>query len=236
MQVIPAVDVLAGRVVRLVEGDYDRVTVYADDPAEQARLWISEGATLVHVVDLDGARDGSFDAGLWHSLNAAGVAFQVGGGIRRTETAIAAVDAGAARVVMGTAAVWNPTLLGEVIAAIGGERIVVALDVRAGRATGAGWRDEGRELAAVVSDVVAQGAVRVLVTGIGRDGTMQGPDLDVIHEVQQAGPELAILGSGGVGSLDDMRILAATGVEGAIVGRALYEDRFTVAQAVAAVT
>lgn len=234
MQVIPAVDVLGGRVVRLVEGDYDRVTVYAEDPASQAAEWMAGGASLVHIVDLDGARDGVFDEGLWRRLAAARVRFQVGGGIRDLPAAAGAVDAGADRVVMGTAAVWNPGLLAEVVTEVGAERVVVALDVRGGRATGAGWRDEGRALRAVVADVVAAGAIRVLVTGIGRDGTMAGPDLEVIRTVQAAAPELAVLGSGGVGSLDDLRTLASTGVEGAIIGRALYEGRFTVTEAVAA--
>lgn len=234
MQVIPAVDVLGGRVVRLVEGDYERVTAYADDPAAQALEWMAGGAPLVHVVDLDGARNGVHDEALWRRLAAAGIRFQVGGGIRAVRTAEAAIAAGAARVVMGTAAVWNPGLVAEVGAAVGAERLVVALDVRRGRATGAGWRDEGRELAAVVRNIVAAGVVRVLATGIGRDGTMAGPDLDLIREVQREGPDLAVLGSGGVGTLDDLRTLAATGVEGAIIGRALYEGRFTVRQAVAA--
>lgn len=229
---IPAVDVLGGRVVRLVEGDYDRVTVYADDPVTQARTWLAVGASLVHVVDLDGARSGTHDAELWRRLAAAGVPFQVGGGIRHRAAAMAALAAGATRVALGTTAVWNPDLLGDIVSAVGAAQVVVALDVRGGRATGAGWRDGGRDLSAVVAGVVAAGAARVLVTGIGRDGTMRGPDLAVIRKVQETAPDLAVLGSGGVGSLEDVRALAATGVEGAIIGRALYEGRFAMADAV----
>ena len=235
MLLIPAVDVLGGKVVRLLEGDYDRVTVYAADPVAQATEWVEQGAALVHVVDLDGARDGKFDESLWRSLAAADLAFQVGGGIRDRDAAERALAAGAARVVMGTAAVWRPAVVADVVAAVGAERVVAALDVRSGRATGAGWLDEGRQLTSVIADVVAAGVVRVLVTGIDRDGRMTGPDRDVIAAVQVAAPELAILGSGGVGSLADLTLLAAMDVEGAIVGRALYEGRFTVAEAVAVV-
>ena len=235
MQLIPAVDVLDGKVVRLMEGDYARVTVYADDAVAQAREWCEAGATLVHVVDLAGARDGEPAEGLWRSLGEAGVTFQVGGGIRTAEAAERAIAAGAARVVMGTAAVWRPDLLAGTIATIGADRIVAALDVRGGRATGQGWLDEGHPLADVVGGLVAAGVPRALVTGIRRDGTMQGPDLDVIRDVQNAAPDLALLGSGGVGSLADLTMLAGAGVEGAIVGRALYEGSFTVEEALAVI-
>lgn len=235
MELIPAVDVLGGQVVRLVEGDYERVTVYADDPVTQATEWVAQGSPLVHVVDLEGARDGSHNERLWRRMAGAGVPFQVGGGIRTVRTAERAMEAGAARVVLGTAAVWDPGVLAGVVAAVGAEHVVAALDIRDGRATGAGWRDEGRELGEVVANVAATGVVRALVTGIGRDGTMQGPDLDVIEKVRAASPALAILGSGGVGSLDDLLLLASSNLEGAIVGRALYEGRFTVSEAVAAI-
>lgn len=234
MQLIPAVDVLGGEVVRLLEGDYARVTTYAADPVGQALDWAAQGAAMIHVVDLDGAREGSSNDELWKRLADAGVSFQIGGGIRTVDAAKRALDAGAGRVVLGTAAVWRPEVVAEIVSAVGSGRVVAALDVRDGRATGAGWRDEGREVEAVVTDVVAAGVERALVTGIGRDGTMRGPDLGVIDRVRAAGPGLAILGSGGVGSLDDLEVLAESGVEGAIVGRALYEGRFTVSEAVAA--
>jgi phosphoribosylformimino-5-aminoimidazole carboxamide ribotide isomerase len=233
MQLIPAVDVLGGQVVRLVEGDYNRVTVYADDPVAQAARWVADGAALVHVVDLEGARDGEFNEGLWRGLAEAGVPFQVGGGIRGRDAAEHAIASGAARVVMGTAAVWHPHIVAGVVEAVGPARVVAALDVRDGKATGTGWLDEGQDLTSVVERVVAAGVVRVLVTGIGTDGRMTGPDCDVIEEVQRLAPGLAVLGSGGVGSLEDLDLLAQTGVEGAIVGRALYEGEFTVQSAVA---
>jgi phosphoribosylformimino-5-aminoimidazole carboxamide ribotide isomerase len=233
-EIIPAVDVLDGRVVRLERGDYDRVTVYGEDPAAQAAAFIAQGAARVHVVDLAGARDGTHAVGLWRSLSAAGVTFQVGGGIRTPQTASAAVEAGAGRVVVGTAAVWEPDVLAAIAAAVGPERVVVAIDVRDGRATGAGWRDEGRDLAAVLDDVVAAGVPRVLVTGIARDGMMTGPDVDLLARTRELAPNVKIIASGGVGTLDHVVDVARRRVEGVIIGRAIYEGVFTVSEAIAA--
>ncbi len=229
LQIIPAVDVLDGRVVRLMHGDYDRVTVYADDPVAQARSWIDQGAELVHVVDLAGAKSGTPDVALWESLTSAGVAFQVGGGIRTAELARRALDAGAARVVMGTAAVWEP----EILAQVGSPgTVVAAVDVKGDRATGAGWLDEGRALPDVLDGLAAVGCERMLVTGIGRDGTMKGPETDLLRTVVGDG-RFAVIASGGVGTLGDLSAVAALGCEGVIVGRALYEGRFTLVEAFA---
>ncbi len=231
MQIIPAVDVYEGQVVRLLRGAYDAVTVYHDDPVGQARRWIDQGADLVHVVDLAGARSGTPDTALWEAFGAAGIPFQVGGGVRSVDLAVAAMQAGAARVVMGSAAVWHPAILGEVVERLGAERVVAAVDVRDGRATGAGWTDQGRPLDAVLGDVVAAGVRWTLATGISRDGTMAGPDLDLVREIQRVAPGLAVMGSGGVGSLTDLQALAAAGAEAVIVGRALYDGRFTFTEA-----
>ena len=233
MQIIPAVDVLDGAVVRLTRGDYDTAVVYASDPVATACGFVDEGADLVHVVDLAGAKDGSHDVSLWSRLGAAGVPFQVGGGIRDAQRARTAVSAGAARVVVGTAAVWSPGARGEILDAVGPESFVAAIDVRDGRAHGAGWMDEGRPVATVAAELAASGVRKALVTGIARDGMLSGPDLEVLGAVARAAPELGLIGSGGVGSLADLVALAATGAEGAIVGRALYEGRFTVREAVA---
>ncbi len=234
-EIIPAVDVLGGRVVRLHRGDYDQVTVYGDDPAAQAAQFMADGAARVHVVDLAGARDGTHAVDLWRSLAAAGVEFQVGGGIRTPETAATAIGAGAGRVVVGTAAIWEPEVLAEIAATVGPERVVVAVDVRGGKATGAGWRDEGRDLATVLSQVVDAGVPRVLVTGIARDGTMAGPDTDLLEATVSIAPQLAVIASGGVGTMEDIVDVANRSVEGVIVGRALYEGAFTLPDAIAAV-
>ena len=231
LEIIPAVDVLDGRVVRLLHGDYDNVTVYHEDPVAQARQWVERGAPLVHVVDLEGARTGRPDQALWHGLADAGIPFQVGGGLRTVESARAALDAGAARVVMGTAAVWDP----QVLAAVGDPaRVVAAVDVRGGRATGAGWLDEGKDLGAVLDGLAGAGVERMLVTGIGRDGTMEGPELELTRSVVDDG-RFAVIGSGGVGTLEDLRKVADIGCEALIVGRALYEQRFTLEEAIEAV-
>jgi phosphoribosylformimino-5-aminoimidazole carboxamide ribotide isomerase len=137
MEVIPAVDVLGGRVVRLLEGDYDRVTVYAEDPVRQAGRWVEEGADLVHVVDLDGARHGEPHRTLWMALAAAGIPFQVGGGIRTVADAELAIGAGAQRVVMGSAAVWHPDVVAATVAALGS---AVVQPVRGGVMADATWR------------------------------------------------------------------------------------------------
>ncbi len=229
IQIIPAVDVLGGEVVRLMHGDYDRVTVYAADPVARAREWTDRGAALVHVVDLMGAKTGEPDVALWESLSAAGVPFQVGGGIRTAELARRALGAGAARVVMGTAAVWEPEILAEVGDP---DRVVAAVDVRGGKVTGAGWLDEGRDLQSVLDGLAEVGCRRMLVTGIGRDGTMEGPETNLLRTVLADG-RFAVIASGGVGSLDDIRAVDALGCEGVIVGRALYEGRFTLAEALA---
>ncbi len=230
MDVIPAVDVLNGAVVRLARGDYDRVTRYADDPVAAASAFLADGAAIVHVVDLGAARSGVSDVALWRRLGEAGVSFEAAGGLRTVEAAVVTVGAGARRVVLGTAAVWEPETCAAVVAEVGGDRVVAAIDVLDGRARGAGWEDEGRSLAEVVAGVVAAGVGRLLVTAILRDGMMSGPDLDLLAEVR-ARAGIPVIASGGVGSLDHLAELAATGVEEAIVGRALYEGRFTLAQA-----
>lgn len=229
LEIIPAVDVLDGDVVRLTHGDFDQVTVYDSDPVGRAAQWIDEGAALVHVVDLDGARTGSPDAGLWKSMADAGVRFQVGGGIRSSAVAAAALEAGAERVVLGTAAVWDPDVLGAIEQV---DRVVAAVDVRDGRATGAGWLDEGREVSSVLDDLAERGVGRLLVTGIGRDGMMDGPEMELLAGVVADG-RFQVIASGGVGSLEDVRQVAELGCEAVIIGRALYENRFTLPQALA---
>jgi phosphoribosylformimino-5-aminoimidazole carboxamide ribotide isomerase len=231
MYVIPAVDVLDGRVVRLRQGRYDDVTVFADDPAVMLRSWGDQGARIVHVVDLAGARDGAGDREMWAKLGVTGVPFQVGGGIRTVETAEAAIAAGAARVVLGTAVVWEPEVVTAIVAAIGADRVVAAIDVRAGKATGAGWLDEGRDLADVLADLNAAGVIRALATGIATDGTLAGPDTALLADVIETAPDLALIASGGVGSLADISAVAELDVEAVIVGRALYDDKFSFAAA-----
>lgn len=231
MQVIPAVDVLDGRVVRLTRGEYETVQVYAQDPVATAQDWVSQGAELVHVVDLHGAKSGRASPRLWAAMAGAGIPFEVGGGLRDRETVAAALEAGARRVVLGTATVWRPELLAELTAELEVERLVAALDLREGRAHGRGWIDKGRPVDEVLEGVRAAGIPRVLVTAITRDGTMEGPDLEIVAGVRKVIPGLALMAAGGMGSLDHLRSLAALGVEAAVVGRALYEGVFTLEEA-----
>jgi phosphoribosylformimino-5-aminoimidazole carboxamide ribotide isomerase len=231
MDLLPAVDVLGGRVVRLRQGRKDEVTVYGNDPARQLRIWADQGAPLVHVVDLTGAFEGTWDQELWHKLGETGVRFQAGGGIRSVETATATLAAGAARVVVGSAAVWDAKLLLSILEAAGSERVVAAVDVRAGMALGAGWTDEGRPLEEVLEQLIGAGVSRALVTGIVTDGVLSGPAVDLFLRCAELAPGIKLIASGGVGSLDDLRKLRSLPLDGAIVGRALYEGEFTIQEA-----
>lgn len=234
MQIIPAVDVLDGSVVRLLHGRFDRATTYGADPVQAVNQWMMEGGSLVHVVDLNGARTGDPDMRLLTALGASGATFQIGGGIRDRVSAERAVELGAKRVVVGTVAVHSGDVLNEIVAAVGSEGVVAAIDVKEGRARGAGWLDAGIPLADVVGRVVESGVGAALITGIERDGAMNGPNLEILGEVQELAPTLDIIASGGVGSLDDVSSLALMHCNGAIIGRALYEDRFSLPEALAA--
>ncbi|CAN5896788.1 bifunctional 1-(5-phosphoribosyl)-5-((5-phosphoribosylamino)methylideneamino)imidazole-4-carboxamide isomerase/phosphoribosylanthranilate isomerase PriA [soil metagenome] len=225
LTIIPAVDVLEGKVVRLLKGDYGRVTEYGPDPVAAALRWMDEGAELVHVVDLEGARSGATDFALWERVASAGVSFQAGGGIRTAVDALAVLGIGAQRVVMGTKAVWDPAVLAEVE-----PHAVAAVDVRGEMATGAGWRGEGRHLESVLDGLAAAGVGRLLVTGIGRDGTLEGPDIDLTKAVVDD-ERFSVIASGGVGALADLDSLVSLGCEAVIVGRALYEGRFSLEEA-----
>lgn len=233
-QVIPAIDVLDGNVVRLQRGSYEDVTVYGNDPVATALAFHREGATLVHVVDLAGARDGRPDRALRRRLGEAGVGFQVGGGMRTAVDVSAALEDGATRVVVGTAAVWNRELVAEMVATVGAHRLVAAVDVADGNAKGAGWLDEGRPVDQVTTDLLASGVTQALVTAISQDGTMAGPDLALLERVAAGG--LQVIASGGVGTLDHLRQIRAAGIGAAIVGRAIYEGRFSVAEAIDAIS
>ena len=233
MEIIPAVDVLGGRVVRLRQGDYGAVTDYGDSPAEQVSAWRRAGAEWVHIIDLDGARTGKPDTTLQQKVTGRGAAVQWGGGIRGAPEAKAAFEAGIARVIMGTAAVWEPSRLAEA-AAGSPERVVAAVDVKDGRAAGRGWLEEGREFASVVESVLAAGATALLVTAVRRDGTMRGPDWELLSRVRRLAPRAHIQAAGGIAGMDDLRRLSAAGMDGAVVGRALYEGAVDLAEALAA--
>ena len=227
MELIPAIDVLNGAVVRLRQGREDDVTVYGDDPSARLRAWAGQGASLVHVVDLSGAIEGAWHNSIWQTLGRTGIRFQAGGGIRSLDTAVETITAGAARVVLGSTVVWDPVLLASIVTTVGPDRVVAAVDVRDGRAVGAGWTDAGRPLNRVLDQIASAGIVRALVTGITGDGMLTGPAVDLLSHCVDRLPDVAIIASGGVGTLEDLRVLRSLPLEGVIVGRALYEEAFT---------
>jgi phosphoribosylformimino-5-aminoimidazole carboxamide ribotide isomerase len=227
--VLPAIDVLEGRVVRLRQGRREAVTIEGGDPVELARRFRDEGARRLHLVDLDGAFNGVPTPGLVERVAAAGgLPLQVGGGYR-TEAAIAgAIAAGADRVMVGTAAL-SPTFL-TAAAARFAEQLVVAIDVRDGEVAVDGWtRSSGTTAGALAGDCAAAGVRRLLVTSTARDGSLAGPDVDLLAEVLLAG--LPVIAAGGISSTDDLIAVRELGCEAAVAGSALLSGRFTLAEA-----
>ena len=234
MEVIPAIDLKDGACVRLYQGDFEQTTVFSTDPAETALRWQRAGAPRIHVVDLDGSRWGvpTNLASIEAIAGAVSVPLQVGGGVRTAEMAQALLEAGVDRVVLGTAAVENPELVKEICRRWGQERVVVAVDARKGRVAVRGWtEDTSVNATELVRETAELGPRRFLYTDISRDGTMTAPNFDAVAAmVENTG--MAIIASGGVASLDDLRRLAQTGAEAAIVGRALYEGSVNLAEAI----
>jgi phosphoribosylformimino-5-aminoimidazole carboxamide ribotide isomerase len=230
----PAIDIRDGRAVRLIQGDYEREKVYDADPAEAASRWAGEGAGFLHVVDLDGAREGrpvNVEA-VRRIVERAKVPVQVGGGLRDHGAVATALEAGAERVVLGTAALRNPAFLEAALAAHG-EQVVVSVDARGGRVALQGWTEAGDvAAAAAIRDLTRIGVRRFVFTPIEVDGTMRGPGLRELGRAARA-TDAELIYSGGIGALEDLHSLAAGSPEnvgGVIVGRALYEGRFTVTE------
>jgi len=233
----PAIDLRAGRCVRLHQGDFAAETVYDDDPVAVARAFALAGTQWIHVVDLDAARSGEPAnlAVIERIVRAVDCNVQCGGGVRSVAAADALLLAGAARVVVGTAAVENPALVDE-LCARHPNRIAVGLDARGREVAVRGWVEgSGADLVELAVRFEASGVAALVVTEIGRDGTMEGPDLEQLRTVLEA-TTIPVIASGGVGELADIMGLAALEVRqrrllGAIVGKALYEGRFRLAEA-----
>ena len=236
MDLYPAIDIRDGKCVRLLQGDFAQETVYGDDPVAVAKSYEAAGAPWIHVVDLDAALTGeSRNRDVVVAIaSAVGVRVQAGGGVRDASL----LEAGVERVVMGTAAVEDPALVGRLAASFPG-RVAVGLDVRDGEVAIRGWTEaSGQRILETLGRFEKVGVAAFVVTEIGRDGTLAGPDVDGLRQALAA-TTVDVIASGGVGSLDDLRMLA--GLEeggrrlaGAIVGRALYEGVFTVEEAIAA--
>lgn len=238
MELIPAIDLLGGHVVRLSEGAYDAVTEYGDDPVDVARGFAAEGAERIHIVDLDAAREGRpiQAAVITRIVGAVEVPCQVAGGIRDADRVAEVLGAGASRAVLGSALISKPLLAKILVERHGPDRIVAAIDVRDGQALGDGWVTDARGTGALAHVVgLAEAGIRwFAVTAIARDGQMSGPDYDLLEDVRTAAPGAAIIASGGVSSLADIRELAARRFDAAITGRALYEGAFTLSEALTA--
>jgi len=236
--VVPAIDLLSGNAVRLEQGRYDRVTVYDAVPEERARAFAAQGAARVHVVDLEGARDGAPRQRdlVARIVQAVEVPVQVGGGVRTLQDARVLVEVGARWVVMGTSAVRDPEVVRRVCAALP-DRVIIAIDARDGRVAVDGWTQTSDVVAEDLARQVGElGAAGILYTDIARDGMRRGPNIDATTRVVTAAG-VPVLASGGVGSLDDLRALAQArpSVQGAIVGRALYAGAFSLTEALAAI-
>lgn len=236
MEVIPAIDLRGGRCVRLRQGDFDQETVFSDDPVAMALRWQKQGGPRLHLVDLDGAATGNpAHLEIITAIVAAlDIPVQVGGGIRSAATTRAWLAVGVERVVIGTAAVRDPDMVREVCLEHGSERVVVSIDARDGMVALQGWSEASEVSVLELAHRMAElGVERLLYTDIARDGMLTGPDTDTnARLVRETG--MAVLASGGVSSVEDVRRLAATGAEGVIVGRALYTGAVRLPEAIAA--
>lgn len=237
-EILPAIDLRAGRVVRLRQGDFARETVYSDDPVAVATVFADAGARWLHVVDLDGARAGDPINGsmVQAIVDAVGDRMQVevAGGLRTADFVAAALGSGAARVVVGTAALLDPAFAGALVDRHGSARIAVAIDVRDGLAVGQGWvaGADGVDAASAIEQLSAIGVNTFEVTAIDRDGLLGGSDLALYGRLVPLGRG-GIIASGGIASLNDLRALRDLGCAGAIVGRALLDGSLDLADAVA---
>lgn len=219
--------------MRLHKGERASAKIYAEDPAAQARAFKAEGATVLHVVDLDAAFGGARQLQALERIAGCGIPVQVGGGIRDLETAQQTLDAGAARVIFGTAVVENPALAGEAVERFGADRVACGIDVKEGRAAVKGWTAQASRTAAqLAQELAALNVSWLIVTAVARDGTQEGFDLSLLREVALAAPKARLVASGGAGTLAHLRALKGLpGIAGAIAGTALYERAFTLREA-----
>ncbi len=233
MIVYPAIDIRGGRCVRLVEGDFSRETQFDADPADAAKRWAAEGAQWIHVVDLDGAVAGlSMNAeAIERIVNSVAVPVQLGGGIRTTEQAEFMLNLGLERVIIGTSAIREPEMV-KSLASVWGARIAIGLDARGGKLAAAGWLDQTDVQAVeVAASLTAAGIKHVIYTDIHRDGTLTGPNLPALEEMISVAGD-GVIASGGIGTIEDVANVRATGAGGVIIGRALYDGRVQLAEAI----
>lgn len=234
MLIYPAIDIRGGRCVRLRQGDYERETVFGDDPAAMARRWVEAGARFLHLVDLDGAREGKpINAeSIQRIVATAGVPCQLGGGLRREEHLAQTLGWGVARVILGTRALQDPDWCVSMCRRFPGQ-VALGLDARQGKVATEGWL---RVSNVTVFDLAARFAscpvAAIIYTDIGRDGMLEGPNLESTTQLTRAVPHIPVIASGGVSTLDDVARLASAGLSGCIIGRALYEGRIDLQTAI----
>lgn len=238
MEIIPAIDLLGGTCVRLHQGDYGQVTRFNDDPVAQALSWQTQGARRLHLVDLDGAKSGQpvNDESVQAITQALSIPVQLGGGVRSVERAEQLLGCGLDRVILGTAALENPGLVAELASRHPG-RIVVGIDARDGKVATRGWIENSNvEATTLATELSIKGIAAIISTDIATDGTLEGPNLDALRAMAQAS-QVPVIASGGVGCMADLLALLALeplGVQGVIVGRALYDGRVDLSEAIAA--
>jgi len=234
MQIWPAIDLRGGKCVRLQQGDYDRETVFGEDPAAMARHWVDQGARYLHLVDLDGARSGQIEN--WISitaiLNAVSVPCELGGGVRDRQSIARLLDLGMARVVVGTRALKEPLWFREMCQKFPGQ-VALGIDARGGRVATDGWLETSDQAATEMAQQFAgEPMAAIIYTDIATDGMLSGPNLDAIDEMRHAS-HVPVIASGGVTTADDISRLVERQVAGCIIGRALYEGTLTLADALA---
>ncbi|MEB3337365.1 MAG: 1-(5-phosphoribosyl)-5-[(5-phosphoribosylamino)methylideneamino]imidazole-4-carboxamide isomerase [Leptolyngbyaceae bacterium] len=239
MDVIPAIDLLEGRCVRLYQGDYGRSQIFNEDPVAVARQWVDQGATRLHLVDLDGAKEGTpVNLPVIEAIvQAVGVPVQVGGGLRDQSSVARILARGVSQAILGTVAVEQPELVAQLCQEFPG-KIIVGIDARQGRVATRGWLETSEVLATDLAQQMARlGVAAIIYTDIHRDGTLQGPNLEALRELASV-IELPIIASGGVSSVTDLLSLLAlesSGVTGVIVGRALYTGEVDLQEALRAI-
>lgn len=235
MQIWPAIDLRGGKCVRLRQGDYSRETVYGDDPAEMARRWVDAGATCLHLVDLDGARDGTMVnlKSIEAIVAAAGVPCEIGGGIRDEASIKLLLGVGLSRLVIGTLALQEPDWFRDVVRKFPG-KLALGIDAKQGMVATHGWLKTSSQRAIdLAQQFAAEPIAAIIYTDIARDGMLAGPNLHEMQEMNDA-VDIDVIASGGVTTADDVKKLAAIGMAGCIVGRALYEGNLTLEDALAA--
>ncbi len=236
MRILPAVDIRGGRCVNLVQGDYEQETVFAEDPVDQVLQWHALGGELIHIVDLDGAKQGHPCAlPELKRVAESGVPFQIGGGVRDMAALDALIDVGAARVIVGTAALRDPDFLEQAVKKHG-DKVAIAIDAKGGRVAVSAWEDVSDTSAIPFARQVADaGAARIIYTDILSDGMLRGPNLDTTRDVAEC-TSIPVTASGGMSTLEDVKAVCAlesVGVDEVIIGRALYVHAFTLAEAIA---